>query len=205
MELTVDGVDHVAPNNTRIGRIAHDYLLRKGCQEVAFLTSSPEWGLMRLRGQSFLNASCDAGRPGTAYLPERQESGCASHVTEAYGKRVVVAPTLEQLTERLAAAVRTRQAGQHPLGLFCGNDAMTVAIFPLLSRLGVEVGRDLVIVSCDNEAIRLAGLSPRPTSIDIGAEEIGRRAVIRLGVRIQRPDEPTFSIHVSPRLVEPHE
>jgi DNA-binding LacI/PurR family transcriptional regulator len=59
----------------------------------------------------------------------------------------------------------------------------------------------MAIVSCDNEEIRLGALVPRPASIDIGAEEIGFRAVVRLRARMQRPQGLPLVIQVAPRLV----
>jgi LacI family transcriptional regulator len=192
MEITATGVDHVSTDNIRIGYLAHAYLHGRGCRHVAFLTSDPIWPFMRLRGQSFLNAAHDVGQAGSAYIVVRP-----GYDEERYGAQVVSSDTLDGLVARFAAA------DPRPTGLFCGNDQTTARVYPMLMRHGVQPGRDVTVVSCDNEEIRLSGLEPRPATIDIGAEQIGFRAVIRLQARLERPDEVPLSIHVAPRLVLP--
>jgi LacI family transcriptional regulator len=116
-----------------------------------------------------------------------------------FGNGTVVESELGALVERLA---RSRPV---PTGLFVSTDETTVNVYPLLRRAGLNPGEDIHIVSCDNEQIRLAGLSPRPATIDIGAEEVGWRAVHRLMSRIDNPSEPPVLINVTPRLVEAEE
>ena len=65
----------------------------------------------------------------------------------------------------------------------------------------MRVGSEVVIVSCDNETVRLSTLHPRPASIDLAAAEIARQAVRRLSSRIQHRDEPPIRTLVNPRLV----
>lgn len=190
MEVLPSGVDHVAPDNLRAGHLAYQYLHDQGCREVAFITTDPQWEFMRLRGQSFLNAACNAGTPATAYLVTND-----SMMVSSYGRRVVATDTLEALVVRLA------EASPRPTGLFVGNDRMTAEIYPLLARHGLRVGSDLTVISCDHEEIRLSGLHPRPASIDLGAEQIGIQAVSRLLTRMQHPEEPALVIQIAPRLV----
>ena len=52
------------------------------------------------------------------------------------------------------------------------------------------------------ERSRLEPLNPRPASIDIGAVEIGRRAVRRLLIRLQHPEESPVRVLVPPSLSE---
>ena len=189
MEVTAGGVDHITPDNIRTGCIAHNYLHGEGCKHLAFLTTDPSWAFIRLRGQAFLNSACDAGAPATAYLV-----GDNDLVAQAYGQRVVLAPTLDQVVARLAAA------NPRPTGLFVACDRTTAQVYPVLARHGLQVGRDITLISCDNEQIRLSALHPRPASIDIGAEEIGFRSVVRLLARLRRPQEGPIVIQVSPRL-----
>jgi DNA-binding LacI/PurR family transcriptional regulator len=192
MEMTVGGVDHVTPDNIGTGYLAHSYLHSQGCERVAYMTTDPAWAFIRLRGQAFLNASYDAGRPASSYLVTTNPL-----VAEAYGRNVVTAPTLEEL---VVAMAKTKG---RPDGLFVANDRMTSQLYPLLMKHRIRPGREVAIVSCDNEEIRLAALSPRPASIDIGAEEIGFRAVVRLRARMQRPQGLPLVIQVAPRLVPP--
>jgi LacI family transcriptional regulator len=189
MEVTAGGVDHITPDNIRTGCIAHNYLVGEGCKHLAFLTTDPGWAFIRLRGQAFLNSAVDAANPATAYLV-----GSSELVAQAYGRRVVLAPTLDQIVAQMVAA------DPRPTGIFVDCDRTTAQLYPVLARHGLQVGRDVTLVSCDNEQIRLSALHPRPASIDIGAEEIGFRSVVRLLARLRRPHEGPVVIQVSPRL-----
>jgi LacI family transcriptional regulator len=189
MEVTAGGVDHITPDNIRIGGIAHNYLVGEGCKHLAFLTTDPSWAFIRLRGQSFLNSAVDADTPATAYLVGNNQL-----VAQAYGQRVVLAPTLDEVVAQMAAS------NPRPTGIFVACDRTTAQLYPVLARHGLQVGRDVTLVSCDNEQIRLSALHPRPASIDIGAEEIGFRSVVRLLARLRRPQEGPVVIQVSPRL-----
>jgi DNA-binding LacI/PurR family transcriptional regulator len=192
MEMTVGGVDHVTPDNIGAGYLAHSYLQSRHCERLGYLTCNPEWVFMRLRGQAFLNAAYDARKPACSYLVTTN-----SMVAESYGRNIVSAPTLEDLVATLA------KDKDRPDGLFVSNDATTARLYPLLAKNRIRPGRDITIISCDNEDIRLSALTPRPASIDIGAEEIGYRAVVRLRARIQRPQGLPLVIQVAPKVVLP--
>ena len=112
-----------------------------------------------------------------------------------YGPRAIVENNLESLIARIA------QSQPRPDGLFISNDATTAQVYPLMQRLGIQPDRDIAVISCDNEEIRLSGLHPRPASIDCGAEEVGWRAVQQLVTRLENADEPGIHIAVAPRLV----
>ena len=75
-----------------------------------------------------------------------------------------------------------------PTGLFLPYDLLTALVYRHLQRSGVRVGRDLETVSCNNQPTCLAGLTPRPATIDVGAETIGTRAVEQLLWRVRYPD-----------------
>jgi DNA-binding LacI/PurR family transcriptional regulator len=73
-------------------------------------------------------------------------------------------------------------------------------VHPMLAAHGLRIGEQVEVVSCDAETARLEAMHPRPASIDIGADEIGFRAVVRLLARIKRPQDRTVSILVAPKL-----
>ena len=108
-----------------------------------------------------------------------------------------MAANIQSLVSSLA------QHRERPDGLFVCNDATTGAVYPVLQAAGIRPGREIQIISCDAEEARLSGLYPRPMSIDIGAEEIGYRSVLRLLNRIQRPAGAPIIINVAPRLAPP--
>ena len=67
----------------------------------------------------------------------------------------------------------------------------------------MRAGRDVSVVSCNNEHSLLANLHPSLTTIDVHAEAIGRRAVDQLLWRIRHPEETlACQVLVEPTLVE---
>jgi LacI family transcriptional regulator len=185
----VTAVDHVIPDDRAVARLAFNYLCEKECGDLAFLTATPNWAMMRNRGQFFGSIAHDAGVNWSAYI-----SSADPRDAELFGPRTIVEPGLAKLLDRLAAA------SPRPTGLFVGNDATTSWVHPMLLERGVVPGKDIILVSCDNEKASLAGLTPRPVSIDICPVEVGAVAVRRLAFRIEHPDDPPVMIKVAPSM-----
>jgi DNA-binding LacI/PurR family transcriptional regulator len=185
-------VDHVSADNMGIGRVAFEYLQRQGCEHQAFVTDHPGWQIMRVRGQSFANSARDAGFAVTSFIAEAN-----SLDREAYGLNVQVADDLAGLVDLIL------RADPRPTGLFIPTDLLTTKLYPLLIQRGVRPGFDIQVVSCDNENERLSMLNPRPASIDIRGEQIGRCAVRQLVQRLQRPDEPASRVQIAPQVIMP--
>ena len=183
-------IDHIGADNNAVGYLAGEHLLGQGLHEIACLTLQPSWDLIRLRAQGFMAAALAAG-----VTPKMYVAGDNHGSFPFFGSDVYAAPGLAALIERLAAKRKGR------LGLFVTRDEETVHVYPLLRQVGLEPGRDVVVVSCDNEAVRLSTLSPRPASIDLGAADIARHAVRRLAARIKHRDEPPVRILVNPTLI----
>jgi DNA-binding LacI/PurR family transcriptional regulator len=184
-------VDHVSPDNLRIGHLAYEYLAAKGCDRLAFITDSAGWHIMRTRASAFANAALHEGRIVTSFVVGGGRS------LEPYGRRVRSADTLEKLIDRFV------ELKPLPTGLFVPTDLLATKVYPMLTERGIRPQHDVQIVSCDNEVERLATLNPRPPSIDIGGEEIGRCAVRQLFQRLQRPDAAATRVQVAPSLVLP--
>jgi LacI family transcriptional regulator len=103
--------------------------------------------------------------------------------------------------ESIADAIA--KSDPRPDGLFVSRDAEAIGLYPMLVQHGIRPGTDVQIISCNNEQSGLAMLSPRPATIDLGTEEIGRWAVTRLVNRITRPSEPPIRMLTAPKLVVP--
>ena len=61
-------------------------------------------------------------------------------------------------------------------------------------------GKDISVVSCDNQEAMLSLLRPRPASVDLRPDTIGQLAVARLIHRLQFPEEAALQIQVPPAL-----
>jgi LacI family transcriptional regulator len=183
-------IDHVGPDNNAIGYLAASHLRARGCRDVAFLTTQPTWDLNKLRAQGFAAGGHAMGLKTVAYVVGQNDELAQICGPETRGFRGL-APLVDELV------------AQRPHGLFVSRDEELVAVYRLLAEHGVRPGRDLEIVSCDNENVRLSMLDPRPASIEIGTAELALRAVRRLEGRMKQPDEPPVRILVTPRLVLP--
>ena len=71
-------------------------------------------------------------------------------------------------------------------------------------RLCLQLGKDLDVISCDNEQQYLSSLKVRPATIDINLDLVGRRGVQQLLWRMKHPEEPSrIDVLVRPRIVLP--
>lgn len=93
--------------------------------------------------------------------------------------------------------------GKRPIGIFSLADIVTPALYAELAELGLEINRDVFIISCNNERPYLDSLVPQPSAvIDIQAEHIGRRAVEMLIRRLEVRDSlPYEMVRVVPSIV----
>src|SRR5687768_12852067 len=182
-------IDQVTTDNGAVGHLAHRYLGECGCREMAFVAEYPAWPLMRMRGHGCANAARDDGHGVTSYVVSDNPA-----VIENYGPRVQAASSLGELVSRMASGAA------RPRGIFSATDLLTLKLYPLLQARGLVPGRDVTVVSCDNQTSLLSMLAPRPASIDLRPEEIGPLAVARLVHRLEHPDEPALEIQVPPKV-----
>jgi LacI family repressor for deo operon, udp, cdd, tsx, nupC, and nupG len=187
-DVPVD-VDHVSADNCGAGQLALRYLADHRCQNLAFISDQPSWAFIRLRAQAFANAASDEGKVVRHYLVGSEKTSL-----HPYGENVCRRASLDELVEAMAIA------DPKPDGLFVPTDLLSTQIYPLLQKHQLAPEKRLRIISCDNEEQRLSMLRPRPASIDIRGESIGRAAVRQLIQRMSRPDEPRVRLQVSPML-----
>jgi DNA-binding LacI/PurR family transcriptional regulator len=90
-----------------------------------------------------------------------------------------------------------------PTAMLVSADSIAVQLYAAMSQRGLQVGRDLSVLSFNHEQPLVVGLNPPLTTIDIRAETIGRRAVERLLWGIDHPkDTVPTRVVVEPVLVE---
>src|SRR5262249_26846193 len=155
---------------------------RRDHEHVAFIEATPRRLNFHERGNSFCMVAQNTDLTVSRVTVNRQERD------ELY-------PSIANVRAWLAEAVdQLLKIQPRPTGLFVPSDRHTSLVYQLLTERGIKIGPSsaggqVEIISCDNEESRLEPLSPRPASIDIGAVEIGRRAVRRLLIRLQHPEE----------------
>lgn len=181
--------DRVSPDNLKIGEMACRYLVDRGHTRIAAVDCDPNHFGFAARTQGFEET---AGEAGVSFKTLSTGGDIKDKTPGAAAGKTV----FDELVDQLLAA-----PGAMPTGLFVPRDLLTIQMYRALRRRGVEPGRDIEIVSCDNIPA-LEALDPRPTSIDVRPEEIGRRAVEQLVSHINDRTAPLkVTTMVEPRLV----
>ncbi len=185
-----DWADHVLPDNERIGTMAAEYLAAQGHQHVAFYNDQPQHPGFAMRGAAFCAHARERGLDCRSFVAETSGQG----PTWGFGPNTASARLVKHL---LATTPR-------PQAVFVPTDEQALRLYPLLAQQAVVPGRDLAVLSCDNQDAWLRQLDPRPPSIDLNFELIGRRAVEQLMSRITHPEQaPGTRILVPPKRIEP--
>ena len=182
--------DHVTYDNALIGNLAARHVLSRGHRHCAFVgeipTETTEF-LVR-RGRDFKTVVEGAGGSVVMCL-ERLEFDSA---LEMYG---VDPARMAIVVDQLLCAV------PRPTAIFVEADMVAQALYLALSARGKVVGKDVEVISCNNEQILLANLNPRPATVDIHAEHVGKQAVEVLMWRMANAKAPRRQVLIEPTLV----
>jgi DNA-binding LacI/PurR family transcriptional regulator len=112
------------------------------------------------------------------------------------------ATTLQEKVNGLVDRWAALPARSRPTGVFVPSDRTAVQLYAAAERRGIRIGRDLSVISCNNEQSLVNELTPALTTVDVHAEFIGRRTVDQLLWRIQHRNEPlSVQVLVEPTLV----
>jgi len=183
--------DRVSPDNHQIGALAARYLVDRGHQRIAAINCDPTHLGFVARAEGFEEVAEETGVFSTTLVDENNDA-----IPKDNAQSEQAQAQFDGLIDQLASI-----EGPMPTGLFIPRDTLTIRMYRALRRRGIEPGRDIDIISCDNIPA-LDGLDPRPTTIDVRPQEIGRRAVEQLLWRINKRDAPmNVTSMVEPRLV----
>lgn len=169
--------DHVTYNNSMIGYVAGNYLVKNGHHRVALVDTDNPMFNERINGAREIIEQ-NGGQIDTLRWPA---AGFINDMNESAGV--------------FFAALRTNKV----TALFSPGDSFTISIYQMLLHQGIRPGRDIEVFSCNNENI-LEQLDPRPLSVDIHARSVGRMAVRQLLWRVENPKEPAITLQISPTL-----
>ena len=184
--------DRVCVNHGKVGRLAANHLASKGHQTIAYVTPSSLMSRINL---------CDRWVGFSALAKEHGLSARQCVIEQSHFDLLEIDRDRDLLIQKTLKEFLVQD--ERPTGMFVTCDALTAKIYPILKDLGIRIGRDLEIISCNNETSLLAGLEPRPVSISIQPETIGKKAVEQLRWRILHPDEENqITIEVSPKFPE---
>ena len=184
--------DHVQPDNEQVGLLALEHLVRQGHRRVAFFNDQPEHPGFVQRGQSFESRAALQGVDFVTFrtaLPTEDDGA-------VWGFGETRRSTLELVDQLLKTSPR-------PTGLFVPSDEQATRLYLALQERNIRPGREMAVVSCDNQDAWLRQLEPRPVSIDLNFALIGSRAVDQLMLRISHPEEPPGTrVLIPPQLVD---
>lgn len=184
--------DTALAGNHEIAQLAFDYLHRRGHQHMAFLAVMSKYPAYPARAQAFKFYASTHGVSASAFMDDSSEGAADPAEWDAMQHR------MNELVDRMLAT------SPRPTGLFIGNDIMVGLCYRALRSRKLIPGKDVDVVSCNNDMTVLAGLDPVPATIDLGSELMGRRSVEQLLRKIRRPDETRqVRIAISPILIEP--
>jgi LacI family transcriptional regulator len=175
--------DHVFYDNSRTGEIAAKYLVEKGCRRLCFINPYPSHEAMTTRKRTFIKAA--------------EGMGVAVDVFESAGDRHD--SIVQEVASLLVGAVGGREKCD---GIFAPADDVLLAVHNCLKLIGKKLERDIRLIGCNNDPQFMGQMHPRPATIDIKLEVVGRKAVEQLLLRMQNPDDMNHvEIFVKPNLV----
>lgn len=174
--------DHVTYDNRAVGPLAVRHFQERGYTHVGFVSPSTEHLAFRRRQEGFREACRKAGIRVTEYVRE---------IDTGEGERA-------RLGQAVVDALREKE---RPRGLFCVSDDVMLVIFNALERNGMHPGNDVELIGCNNDSSFLGQMSPRPATIDIMLDEVGKRVVDQLHWRMRNPLRPLVEILVKPTIV----
>jgi DNA-binding LacI/PurR family transcriptional regulator len=189
--------DRVRPDHQEIGRIAAQRLLDRGHRHIAYFNPDPDQSLYMERSVAFRAVAEQAIAGG------RADSIALMTATPLLGSPSGSTSSLAMMESAAEQFVSQWLASSpKPTGVFVPVDRVTLRVYRHLAQRGVQIGRDLQIISCDNEAEMLSLMDPVPESIDLNRKAVARLAVERLLWRMKNgPSAPAIVITVSPALI----
>ncbi len=174
--------DHIGYENAKVGKLATEYLVSKGCRSGAYIGPNSQ-NLFKERYMTFMDSM-------TA-------SGCVAYEFICDG-RERYENTEEQVNKLLAMKTL-------PDGIFCPSDALMVGVCITLYRHGIMPGKDIQVVACNSTGQVIRNVPDLFASIDIRSDDIGKLASELLLKKIKNPARPVEVKLLEPRLILPGE
>ncbi|MDF7797948.1 LacI family DNA-binding transcriptional regulator [Pontiellaceae bacterium B1224] len=180
--------NYVLYDNRPVGAMAAEYLVEKGHQQMAILNASPLHSSFIGRRDEFLRVLKLYGKSAEVIEGEFQDPPTG------------VAVRAQPLIERLAAL------NPRPTGVFCVSDDLMLAVFNGLRQRGIEPGRDIELIGCNNDQFLMEQMHPRPATIDLKLNRVGKQALELLLMKMSdSSDSKSTGTWVAPSFVPPEQ
>ena len=173
--------DAVDPDDRRVGTLAAEAILAQGHRRVAIVNPKPDHTLFAIRCQAVRDRVEQAGGTVAEFHPRGSRS--VSFPLQPVMDVAQVLPLVDEATENLRRRP-SRGSTESPTAIFCPADNIAALVFRALATRGLVAGRDMSVVSCQNERSLIAGLWPSLATIDVHPQRIGRMAVELLSRRM---------------------
>lgn len=184
--------DHCNFDQSIAGRLAAEHLRQKGHAHVAFLNPKPGHAQFENVKRAFCLAAEGLGLRATVYEPP----------TPADLSWPLPAISSQETVDTLVRQWAAQRPAQRPSAIAVGADITAVQMYATFAKLGIQVGRDVGVISCNDERSLIMQLNPALTTINVRADAVGRNAVARLLWRINHRDAAPARILVEPVLTE---
>lgn len=163
--------DAVGSNDWDIGVLAANYLVERGHTCLAFLSPKPGHALFERRQAGFRAQSRKLGVKMSSCVGTFHKSTLPLEPANDLG-------IVQTLLDRILNAENPATA------IFVPADSIATLVYRALSERNLRPGRDISVISVNNEQAIVNALYPSLTTIDVQAEEIGRLAVQQLAHRL---------------------
>lgn len=185
--------DHCNFDQEIAGQLAAEHLHKKGHRHIAFINPKPGHTQFEFVKRAVVDWGQRLGNRVDVFTPE-------APAKPVWPLPAMTSPAIvDQLVQRWAQEPRDKRA----TAFVVGADTTAVQVYRSLARLGIKVGRDVGLVSCNDERSLVMDLDPPLTTINVRAELIGKNAVGRLRWRLAHPEDTTpCRLLVEPVLVE---
>jgi DNA-binding LacI/PurR family transcriptional regulator len=172
--------DHCNFDTSRVAQLALQHLREKGHRRVTFMNPKPGQTQFEKVKRSFMSYAPEFDIETTLLEPEHPE---APH----WPLPAITQPeNVDELTNQWAQTAKNKRS----TAIFVPSDRTAVQLYSALERRNLRAGRDVSVISCNNESSLVNPLHPGLTSVDVHAEAVGRRAVDQLLWRIEHRNEP---------------
>lgn len=177
--------DHVLYDNSHVGQLAAEYLLERKHRKLLFVGTRPGHLAVAERRNQFVQMAESHGTNTTVILGSRQDG--AEPEPSA----------LEDIARRTVDEVASGVSG-----IFVGSDDLMLRVYNHLKQRGIEPGKDVDIIGCNNDPQYMDQMHPRPATVDIKLDMVGERAVEQLLWRMSHPtDVAQMQLLIKPEII----
>jgi LacI family transcriptional regulator len=178
-EIEDTGFDFVGLDDEKAARIAVEHLISLGHRRIGMLGGSLNISTGRARFEGYARALQDAGLPVDTSL----------HVQGAETREAGISGAHWMLERR-----------DRPTAIFCYNDLTALGAMVGMRQHGLEPGRDVSVIGCDDIS-EAAAAFPGLTTVRGNHLEMVHKAIELLNERMSNQTAPQKRLRVMPQLI----